>query len=295
MPKIEPKEKKLVGIVSVTLGIIMGIATIIASFILRFQNMPFTWDQLLILAMIIAVFPSAVVEWLDLRWERGIDKNIPRLLREIAESGKTGLTLTRAIEVSAERDYGPLTPELKQLVAQLSWGNSLEDSLRSFARRARTKLAQRTADLILEVSRSGGDTQEIMEQLNKHIGELQSIDRERYAQMRPYSVVVYIAFGVFLFTDVMLIRSFFTQIINLQSSVLNTQGGSSTIFGGISKVDVDFLKTVMFHAVIVQAIIGGLVAGKMGEARLGAGLKHVMILLIIGFVTFFLFVWKPIM
>jgi flagellar protein FlaJ len=295
MPKIERKEKKLVGIVSVTLGVIMGIATIVAAFILRFQNMPFTWDQLLILAMIIAVFPSAVVEWLDLRWERGIDKNIPRLLREIAESGKTGLTLTRAIEVSAERDYGPLTPELKQLVAQLSWGNSLEDSLRSFAKRARTKLAQRTADLILEVSRSGGDTQEIMEQLNKHIGELQSIDRERYSQMRPYSVVVYIAYGVFLFTDVMLIRSFFTQIINLQSSVLNTQGGSSTIFGGISKVDVDFLKTVMFHAAVVQAIIGGLVAGKISEARLGAGLKHVVILLIIGFVTFFLFVWKPIM
>lgn len=295
MPKIEPKEKQLVAIVSVALGIVMGIAAIIAAFILRFQNMPFTWDQMLILAMIIAVFPAAVVEWLDLRWERGIDRNIPRLLREIAESGRTGLTLIRAIEVSADRDYGPLTPELKQLVVQLSWGNSLEDALRSFAKRARTKLAQRTADLILEVSRSGGDTKEIMEQLNRHIGELQSIDRERYAQMRPYSVVVYIAFGVFLFTDVMLIRSFFTQIVNLQSSILNTQGGSSTIFGGISGVDVDFLKTVMFHAVIVQAIIGGLVAGKMGDGRLGAGLKHVMILLIIGFVTFFIFVWKPVM
>ncbi len=295
MPKIEPKEKQLVAIVSVALGIIMGIATIIAAFVLRFQNMPFTWDQMLILAMIIAVFPGAVVEWLDLRWERGIDKNIPRLLREIAESGRTGLTLIRAIEVSADRDYGPLTPELKQLVAQLSWGTSLEDALRSFAKRARTKLAQRTADLILEVSRSGGDTKEIMEQLNKHIGELQSIDRERYSQMRPYSVVVYIAFGVFLFTDVMLIRSFFTQILALQSSVLNTQGGTSTIFGGISGVDVEFLKTVMFHAVIVQAIIGGLVAGKMGEARLGAGLKHVLILLVIGFVTFFIFVWKPVM
>ena len=294
MPKIEPKEKTLVAIVSIALGIVIGIASIIGALILHFQNMPFTWDQMLVIAMIIAIFPPAVMESLDLSWERGIDKNIPRLLREIAESGKTGLTLTRAIEVSAERNYGPLTPELKQLVAQLSWGSSLEDSLKSFAKRARTKLAQRTSDLILEVSRSGGDTKEIMEQLNRHIGELQSIDRERYSQMRPYSVVVYIAFGVFLFTDIMLIRSFFDQIIALQSSVLNTQGGSATIFGGISQVDVGFLKEVMFHAVIVQAIIGGLVAGKMGEARLGAGLKHVMILMIIGFVSFLLFVWRPI-
>ena len=123
-----------------------------------------------------------------------------------------------------------------------------------------------------------------MEQLNKHIGELQSIDRERYSQMRPYSVVVYIAFGVFLFTDVMLIRSFFAQIISPADAGSEhrkvAQQPSSAAF---HRVDVGFLKTVMFHAVIVQAIIGGLVAGKMGEARLGAGLKHVLILLVIGF------------
>jgi flagellar protein FlaJ len=292
MPKIEPKEKKLVAIVSIVLGVVITIATIVAAFVLSFQNMPFDWDQMLVLGLIVMVFPPAAIEYLDLRWQRGIDKNIPRLLREIAESGKTGLTLIRAIEVSADRDYGVLTPELKHLVAQLSWGNSLEDSLHSFARRARTKLAQRTSDLILEVARSGGDTQEIMEQLNKHIGELQSIDRERYAQMRPYAVVVYIAFGVFLFTDVMLIKSFFTQIIQLQSSVLNTQGGSSTIFGGISNVDIGLLKKILFHAVVIQAVIGGLVAGKVSEARLGAGLKHVLILLVIAFVTFLIFVWR---
>jgi flagellar protein FlaJ len=292
MPKISPKEKQLVAIVSIVLGLIVTVAGIAAAFILHFQNMPLDWDQIVVLGLIVAAFPPATTEYLDLRWQRGIDKNIPRLLREIAESGKTGLTLIRAIEVSADRDYGPLTPELKQMVIQISWGTSLDEALKSFAKRARTKLAQRTADLINEVARSGGDTQEIMEQLNKHIGELQSIDRERFAQMRPYAVVVYIAFGVFLFTDVMLIRSFFTQILQLQQSVLNTQGGGGSIFGGVTSVDVALLKKIMFHAVVVQALIGGLVAGKMSEAKLGAGLKHTVILLVIAFVTFFLWVWR---
>jgi flagellar protein FlaJ len=238
------------------------------------------------------MFPPAIVEYLDLAWQRGIDKNIPRLVREIAEAGKTGLTLTRAIEVSADRDYGPLTAELRQLVVQMSWGNSLEDSLRSFAKRARTKLANRTADLIAEVARSGGDTKEIMEQLNKHIGELQSIDRERYAQMRPYAAVVYIAFGVFLFTDIMLIKSFFAQIVDLQKSILNTPGGGGSIFGGVSGVNIDLLEKVFFHAAVIQAIFGGLIAGKMSEGKLGAGLKHTLILLVVGFLAFFIFVWK---
>jgi len=292
MPKIDPGEKQLVAIVSVALGVIMAVATLLAVFVFNFQNLPLDWDQLIILGLIIAVFPPAIVEYLDLSWQRAIDKNIPRLLREIAESGKTGLTLIRAIEVSADRDYGPLTPELKHLIAQISWGTSLEEALRSFATRARTKLAQRTADLISEVARSGGDTQEIMEQLNKHIGELQSIDRERYAQMRPYAAVVYIAFGVFLFTDIMLIRSFFGQILELQSKVLNTPGGTASIFGGLNAVDVKFLQKVMFHAVVVQAAVGGLAAGKMSESKLGAGLKHVLILLVIGFLAFLIWVWS---
>ena len=125
-----------------------------------------------------------------------------------------------------------------------------------------------------------------MEQLNKHIGELQSIDRERYAQMRPYAAVIYIAFGVFLFTDVMLVRSFFTQILQMQNSVMNTAGGASTVFGGIASVDIGLLKKVLFHAVIIQAMIGGLVAGKMSEGRLGAGLKHILILMVMAFAIF---------
>ena len=291
MPKIEPNEKRLVAIVSGTLGALIVIATIASLILFRGRALPLQWDQLLVVGMIISLFPPAAVEYLDLKWQRGIDKNIPRLLREIAESGRTGLTLTRAIEVSSERDYGPLTPELKRLLAQLSWGASLEDAMRAFATRARTKLAHRTATLIIEVARSGGDAQEIMEQVNRNIGELQGIDRERYAQMRPYAVVVYIAFGVFLFTDIMLIQTFFTQIVNMQNSVLQTAGGGGGVFGGIGSVNISLLKTILFHATVIQAIFGGLIAGKMSEGRLGAGLKHTVMLLLITFMAFFIFVW----
>lgn len=291
MPKIDPKEKRLLSVVSLSLGLLISVVGIVATFVLGLK-LPFDWDQLITLGIMIAIFPPAVLEFLDLRWQRGINKNLPRLLREVAESGRTGLTLVRAIEVSADRDYGPLTPELKYLVAQISWGTSLDDALRSFAKRARTKLAQRTADLIAEVARSGGDTQEIMEQLNRHIWELESIDRERYAQMRPYAFVVYIAFGVFLFTDIMLIRSFFSQIVTMQSKVMQSSGGGGSIFGGMSLVDIGLLKKVLFHATVVQACLGGLIAGKMSEAKLGAGLKHVVLLLLITFLSFLIFVWS---
>jgi len=288
MPRIEPKEKTIVGAVSAAIGIAVTLAAIIGVFIMRLTLL-LTWDQLIVVGIMIALFPPAVVEYLDLRWMRGIDNNIPRLLREIAESGRTGLTLIRAIEVSADRDYGPLTPELKRLLAKISWGATLEDAFKAFAERTRTKLAQRVSTLIIEVARSGGDTQEIMEQVNKHINELQTIDRERYAQMRPYAVVVYVAFGVFLFADIILIRTFFEPMAAIHAQA--AASGGAGIFGGAG-LDIKSLNTTLFHATVVEGILGGLIAGKMSEAHLGAGLKHSLMLLLITFVSFLLFVWS---
>jgi len=289
MPRIEPKEKNIVGAVSAAIGIVVFLAAIIGTFILRL-NLPLTWDQLTIVGIVIALFPPATVEYLDLRWQRGIDNNLPRLLREIAESGRTGLTLIRAIEVSADRDYGPLTPELKRLLAKISWGSTLEEAMQTFAKRAKTKLAQRVSTLIVEVSRSGGDTQEIMEQVNKHVNELQTIDRERYAQMRPYAVVVYVAFAVFLFADIILIREFFEPMAAIHTQAL-AAGGGGGIFGGPG-LDLKGLDTTLFHATVIEGILGGLVAGKMSESHLGAGLKHSLLLILISFLSFFLFVWS---
>ena len=288
MPRIETKEKTVVAVTSAAIGISMTFAAIIGVFIMRL-TLPLTWDQLIVVGIMIALFPPATTEYLDLRWQRGIDNNIPRLLREIAESGRTGLTLIRAIEVSADRDYGPLTPELKRLLAKISWGATLEDAMKAFAERARTKLAQRVSTLIIEVARSGGDTQEIMEQVNRHVNELQTIDRERYAQMRPYAVVVYVAFGVFLFADIMLIRTFFEPMAAIHSQAAASGGGG--IFGGAG-LDINSLNRTLFHATVIEGMLGGLIAGKMSEAHLGAGLKHSLMLLLITFISFFLFVWS---
>ena len=81
MPKIEPKEKRLVAIVSGALGVVIVVATILTLILFRGVTLPFQWDQLLTLGLIISLFQPATVEYLDLRWQRGIDKNIPGLLR----------------------------------------------------------------------------------------------------------------------------------------------------------------------------------------------------------------------
>src|SRR3989449_8185108 len=74
----------------------------------------FSFDRFLLLGGILCLIPPTIVYLFESKKRDAIDNNIPNLIRDIADAGSSGITLTRAIEISAERDYGPLTKEIKK-------------------------------------------------------------------------------------------------------------------------------------------------------------------------------------
>ena len=244
----------------------------------------FSFDRFLLLAGIAGLVPPSILYYFDSRRRDAIDNNIPHLLRDIADAGRSGMTLTRSIEISAERDYGPLTKEIKRLIAKVSFRVPLEKALQYFADRTGTQLARRSAMLISEANKSGGDIQESMESVAKHVQEIQYLERKRRASMRPFIGVMYISFAVFLVTVYLLIKSFFTQLANT-----NFTGGGSTI-GGVGfnfvSLPLDRITAVYLYMAMVEALLAGLVGGKMATGHLKDGLKHAVILMTVCFVTF---------
>jgi pilus assembly protein TadC len=216
MVRISKQEKMLVAAVSVSLALVQLATLLINEFFFKAKLFLET-DQLFFLALIIALFPPAVVNFLDLRWRMSVDKNIPEFLRELSEAGRTGVTLTRALDLASKRRYGPLSKELGRVVAKLSWGGNYEDAMKDFAKRIDTKLAKRTSILLTEISRAGGEIREVLDIISKHIRELQSIEDERRSQLKIYVAIVYIAFFIFLFIDYILIVTFFNRRIILDA------------------------------------------------------------------------------
>src|SRR5256712_8471595 len=231
----------------------------------------FSIDRFLLLAGIVALIPPALVYLAESKRRDSIDNNIPHLIRDIADAGRSGMTLTRSIEISAERDYGPLTKELKKLIAKISFRVPLERALQYFADATGTTLSRRSSMLIAEANKSGGDIQESMESVAKHVQEIQYLERKRRATLRPFIGVMYISFAVFLVTVYLLISSFFKQLAN-------TNFGSGGVVGGVGfnfvSLPLDKITTVFLYMGLLQAIFPGLVAGKMATGDLKHGLKH---------------------
>jgi flagellar protein FlaJ len=250
----------------------------------------FSIDRFLLLAGIIALIPPAIVYLGESKRRDSIDNNIPHLIRDIADAGRSGMTLTRSIEISAEREYGPLTKELKKLIAKISFRVPLERALQYFADATGTTLSRRSAMLISEANKSGGDIQESMESVAKHVQEIQYLENKRRATLRPFIGVMYISFAVFLVTVYLLISSFFKQLANTS---FGGGGGSAGGFGGgfsFVSLPLDKITAVFLYMAMIEALFAGLVGGKMATGYLKDGLKHAILLMLICFVTFVFFI-----
>jgi flagellar protein FlaJ len=266
MPKIEKKIKKIVIAASV----------VIAFFIVLFGyfivGVGAALDDFVFFGLLATISPITLLNYIDYRWRKAIDEHLPDLFRSIVQAQEVGMTLPKALEEAAKRDYGPLTSELRKMTVQISWGSSFEEALIAFGRRVGTVLTQRTVPMIIEASRSGGHVEKVFDPMGKFIQTTILLEKERKTQTRPYIAIIYVALFVFLFTIVLLFKTFFTSV----------EGVSLFSMPTMSSTD---LQRVFLHMTLIQGFFGGLVAGKMGEGSVSAGLKHSLIMMLLGYVA----------
>lgn len=280
-------QKRKTGFMSGIGGAAVIIMAIVASTITGYTTIR---DIGFVGGIIVVVVPLAMLDLKAARKRESIDRNLPIFLLSLSSSVQSGLSLLRAIEESADRNMGSLTPELKNLRANISWGMPVAEAFENFTKRVGTRMAKRVMVLLELAMEIGGDVVDTLEVIQKHVTELANIEKERKSELQPYIFTIYISFAVFLGITVILVSQFFTQIEVVQKSLLETTKASGAhpggAFGALLGVKVADLKSTMFHMGIVEAIFGGLAAGKIGEASFIAGVKHVVIMIVITVIAF---------
>jgi archaeal flagellar protein FlaJ len=273
MGKVSKKIKKITATVSllsvVIIIVVMGVISTTA--LVKYIN------EVFFVSILAVLVPSAILDLQHQRWLSSIEDQMPLLVRGVAESQETGMTLIKALEkvVDNKMVSGPLSKEVKQMVVQMSWGTSFEDALTNFKNHIDSPIVNRFCVLVLEASRSGGTIKKVFTATSGFMEEMKEIDRDTSAQMKPYTIVIYAAFLVFIVTAILLVRSFFAPMEGSQQIL------SQASVGGTSGFKDFFYKNMM-----VSSVTGGLMAGKIGERRVAGGLKHGIILVVLGYVIF---------
>jgi len=287
--ELEPTQSVLKNEILKTLvfSLIASISVLSTSFyISEWSESTTIRDVGLIFGILVGIVPLTIHQLKEVQRKDSIDRNMPMFLLALLSSVQSGTNLIKSIEHAAERNLGALTPELKNLKANISWGTPMEEALENFAERTGTRVARRVTVLLEMAMKIGGDVSENLEMIQKHVSEMQNIEKSRKSALQPYTYTIYISFGVFLAVAVLLTTSFFTEIEKVQEGLLASGSGTEGLFGSLASMDISKLESALFNMAIIEAVFGGLAAGKIGAGSYVAGTKHVVAMIVIAVVAF---------
>jgi len=239
----------------------------------------------LIFGAITGIFPLTIYQLRDVQRKDSVDKHMPVFLLALLSSVQSGANLMKAIEQTANRNLGALTPPLKNLRANLSWGMPIDEAFDNFSSTTGTRISKRVTLLLQMALKIGGDVSENLEMIQKHVSDMQNLEKSRKSQLAPYTYTIYISYFVFLAVAVILVTSFFSEIEKVQESLVDT-GTEGGMFGSLASMDIGLMETALFNMAIIEAIFGGLAAGKIGAGSYVAGVKHVVAMIVIAVIAF---------
>jgi flagellar protein FlaJ len=239
-----------------------------------------------VFGLLSSIGPIGFYNHLKTKKKRAIEEQLPDFLREISSSTSSGMTVFNAIKSAAHGDHGKLTPELKKMAAQLSWGISVKEALNNFANRINTNTVKRMAMTVNKALEIGGNTSVVFNAAAKEIDQAKRVEDQRKAEMSLYSIVIFISFFVFLAVILIIDKTIFAAILDLQDQM----AGQSIANMQIAQIDHNALKYTFYSFVLVQSVGGGILGGFMMDGRASSGVRFAFILGLVSFVVFkFLF------
>ncbi|MFZ1896711.1 type II secretion system F family protein [Methanoregula sp.] len=243
-------------------------------------------DDFAILAILISIIPVAILDFREQRRMSNLEDALPNFFRDLAGMNDSGMTLPSAVHLVAGAEYGALTPHIRKLDNEMSWGVGFVEGMYRFGKNLGTPLADRSVDLIAKASKAGGDISEVLRAAANDTFEVVNLAQERRNNMFIYVIIVIVSWAVFLFVIAILVSSFLSTMATAGAAA-QMSAASSKFMG---RVDLPAYKRLFSHAAMIQGFFSGLCAGQMGEGRVVAGLKYSAIMLIISWVVFRFFI-----
>lgn len=242
--------------------------------------------------MLAFLLPYGLVRNGQLERIEKIEDRLPDFLRDVAEAGRFGMTLPDAIISASKGRYGLLTDEIKKMASQLEWGVPVATALHLFEERVPTPLVQRVVSIIIRANEAGGNVADVLTMVARNASDASLSDKARRVTMLTYVTVIYISFGVFLVTILILAAQFLPAMITAGQSVAgsNLGGAASQGTGSLQFQLVPQLFLAFFVAVIAHAVGDGVMAGVLHKNRIAEGFIHAGVMLAMGWVLMRFFV-----
>jgi flagellar protein FlaJ len=234
---------------------------------------------------------AAFYEW-NVRSRRAITNNLSDNLRKLSSANDTGMTLLESLKVVADTSSGRLAAEFRTMYAKVNYGTSLRTALREFNNAYHIPRLARTVKLISKAQEASSQITQVLSTAAQASENQDDIERDRRSRTRMQMVIIIMTYVTLLGVMALLKVEFLDTMAGLSSQAASADassvgGGGSGIGGGFGEgLDIEELTMLFFHAVTLQGIISGVIAGYIRDVSVLASLKFVVVLPTIALVVF---------
>ncbi|MEM4472572.1 MAG: type II secretion system F family protein [Archaeoglobaceae archaeon] len=206
------------------------------------------------------------------RLMRRAERELPGFLKQLASLNEAGMNVVEALKSVSESELSVVGREMKIVKRYMEWGEVVTEALLKLERRLRSAIFQRAISILVKAIEASPSIKDAL-YVAAIFSELELEVKERIrAAMSTYLIIIYLSFGVFLYTSYVLIKNMFSVLATVQTS--------------LASFDLFALKSVFMETSLLVAIFSGLTGGIMSEGRIEAGLKHIFIMMVIAYVFF---------
>ncbi len=218
-----------------------------------------------------------------------VENILPDALQLVAANIRAGFIPSRALILSARKEFGPLSDGIKMAGKEMVTGKSLQESLRYITKKIKSEVLDTTIKLISRGVVSGGQLISLFEETAIDIRRKAAIKKEVRANIVIYGI--FITFAATMGAPALYALSGFlvTTISRLTGAVTIPEEFSSKVpllKLGIN-VSPDFIFIFSLVAIIVTTFFGGIILGIINSGKERDGIKYIPIFLTLGLVVYF--------
>jgi flagellar protein FlaJ len=240
------------------------------------------------LGLITLVAPPAVIYEREALRNRRVEKAVPHFLRDLTEQRRIGRSLEKAVvELQKHPRYGGgFNGVVDRLAMNLQIGAPLGKTVESISKRIRSWYANVMLFLFREAVETGGGSVETLESLSRFSTDYVESMQKARAGMRIQIAIGYAAALLMTYTITQII---FSCLVPQAQLAARLGPEALSMINLPTPETVQLIMNISFFAITMNSFLIGLLAGKMSEGTLAAGLKHAAICTAIALATFAFF------
>jgi len=267
--------------------------------------------NVIIISIFITITPYFVYRYSKFLWVKSVENQFPNLVRDLADSARSGMSMPEAIKIASKANYGKLTEEVKKMSNRLSWGTPFLRVLNIFGEKVKdSKLIIEELNIIKQSYESGGDIPSTLDSVSRDVLMVKEAEAERSSMVKQHILLMYGIFFMFLGIAVMIVNVMVPMIESQKGVQAETLGfrfvnpcegmamfpcdlfaNIGSMFGVPPDAVASYYIALFFSVIMIQGLCIGLITGQLGEGSIIAGTKHSLIMVFSSF-GIFLFLAK---